>query len=159
MRYVAAFSVVLAVAAPAYGVSGFSRTAQYVASGFSRTVQDKTVADGVYTREQAERGKKGYAVFCGSCHAEDLSGTNSGDSGAPPLKREGFMQGSDADALFTKVRSTMPLDAPGGLANSEYLDILAFIFQENGFPAGPMPLTADAAALKAIRIVRAVARP
>jgi cytochrome c len=116
--------------------------------------RQRSVNDGVYTTEQAERGRKGYAVFCESCHAADLAGTNSGDSGAPPLKREGFMEGSDANGLFTKIRQTMPLDAPGGLSTADYLDILAFIFQENGFPAGPSPLTNDVEMLRSIRIVR-----
>jgi cytochrome c len=117
--------------------------------------QSGTVADGVYVREQAERGDKGYALYCASCHAEDLSGTNSGDSGAPPLRREGFMEGSDAGALFTKIRDTMPLDAPASLPDEDYLDILAYIFQENGFPPGTGALTSDPARLRTIRIVRA----
>ena len=121
--------------------------------------QPRTVAEGVYTTEQADRGKKGYGVFCESCHAADLSGTNSGDSGAPPLRRVGFMAGSDANALFTKIRQTMPFDAPGGLSADEYVDILAFIFRENGFPAGRDPLVADATKLQAIRIVRLAAQP
>lgn len=129
-----------------------------VSAGVYATRQQKTVADGVYTVEQAERGKKGYAVYCESCHADDLSGTNSGDSGAPPLRREGFMAGSDANALFTKIQETMPLDAPASLKTADYLDILAFVFRENGFPAGREPLTPDAAQLRAIRIVR-VAKP
>lgn len=130
-----------------------------VSSAASLGLQQRTVADGVYTREQAELGKKGYGLFCESCHAADLSGTNSGDSGAPPLRREGFMQGSDANALYMKIRQTMPLDAPGSLSDAEYLEILAFIFEENGFPAGPAPLKADTEALKAIRILRAAPRP
>jgi mono/diheme cytochrome c family protein len=117
----------------------------------------RTVADGVYTQAQAERGKKGYTVFCESCHAADLSGNNSGDSGAPPLKREGFMAGSDANGLYTKIAKTMPFDAPGSLQPDEYLDIVAYIFQENGFKPGPSPLTTDADQLRAIRIIRVTA--
>jgi len=115
--------------------------------------QGRTVADGVYSVEQADRGRRTYTVFCENCHAADLAGTNSGDSGAPPLKRDGFMVGSDARALLTKIRQTMPLDAPASLEAAEYLDVLAYIFQQNGFPAGPAPLPADEAALGAIRIV------
>jgi quinoprotein glucose dehydrogenase len=115
----------------------------------------RTVADGVYTREQAERGKKGYTVFCENCHAADLSGNNSGDSGAPPLKRDGFMAGSDANGLFSKISRTMPFDAPGSLEPAEYLDILAYIFEQNGFPAGAAPLTTDADQLRTISIIRA----
>jgi mono/diheme cytochrome c family protein len=100
------------------------------------------------------RGKKGYTVYCEACHAADLAGTNSGDSGAPPLKRDGFMEGSDANALYTKIQKTMPLDAPDSLTAEEYVDILAYILQENGFPAGPQDLRADAAVLRGVRFVR-----
>ncbi len=125
-----------------------------VLSAAASARQEKTVADGVYTPEQAERGKKGYVVYCESCHADDLGGTNSGDSGAPPLRREGFMAGSDANALFTKIQETMPLDAPASLKTADYLDILAFVFRENGFPAGLEPLPPDSSRLRTIRIVR-----
>jgi len=120
----------------------------------SSAQQPKTVADGVYSRDQAERGKKAYGVFCENCHAADLGGTNSGDSGAPPLRRDGFMAGSNANALFSKIAESMPFDAPGSLPKTDYLDILAYLFQENGFPAGSAPLPVDAAQLGAIRIIR-----
>ena len=116
--------------------------------------QERTVADGVYVAEQAERGRTGYAVFCAHCHADDLSGDNTGDAGAPPLRWDGFKDGSTALALFTKIQEAMPLDARGALASEQYLDILAYIFQENGFPAGEGELTDDDAVLAGIRIVR-----
>lgn len=124
------------------------------AAASAQAPPERTVADGVYAAAQAARGREGYAVFCGSCHATDLSGTNSGDSGAPPLKREGFMEGSDVSALFTKTQRTMPFDAPGALTAGEYADIVAFILQENGFPAGDQDLPSDAERLRGIRIVR-----
>lgn len=116
--------------------------------------QSKSAADGVYLKEQAERGAKKYEVFCSSCHAEDLSGTNSGDSGGPPLRHDDFMDGSTADAIFNKIRRTMPLDAPGRNSTEDYVDILAFIFRENGFPAGQQALSADPALLEGIKIIR-----
>jgi hypothetical protein len=48
----------------------------------------------------------------------------------------------------------MPLDAPDSLTAEEYVDILAYILQENGFPAGPQDLRADAAVLRGVRFVR-----
>ena len=115
--------------------------------------QMRSVQDGVYTRDQAARGQKEYSVFCASCHASDLSGTNSGDSGAPPLRRETFMKGSDANALFTLIRMNMPRDAPSQLSDQQYLDVMAYLFQQNGFPAGSDELTADAERLRSIKIV------
>ena len=47
----------------------------------------------------------------------------------------------------------MPLDARGALATEQYVDILAYILQENGFPAGEGDLVADPEALAGIRIV------
>jgi quinoprotein glucose dehydrogenase len=119
--------------------------------------QPVTVADGVYSKDQADRGRREYTLYCESCHADDLSGTNSGDSGAPPLRRDGFMEGSDAHALLTRIQQTMPLDAPASLSVEQYLEILAYIFQENGFPAGPDALTAEPARLRSIRIVKTAA--
>jgi mono/diheme cytochrome c family protein len=117
--------------------------------------QMRSVQDGVYTRDQAARGQKEYGVFCASCHASDLGGTNSGDSGAPPLRREAFMAGSDANALFTLIRMNMPRDAPSGLSDQQYLDVMAYIFQQNGFPAGKDELTMDVEQLRSIKIVSA----
>ena len=117
-------------------------------------VQEQTVADGVFSGEQATRGGKTYRVFCGNCHAADLSGDNSADSGAPPLRRLGFMEGSNVDALFTKIRQTMPLDAPAALTSKEYLDVVAYILQQNGFPPGPDEMRSDPDELRNIRIVR-----
>jgi cytochrome c len=117
--------------------------------------QERTVGDGVFTTAQAARGARGYAVFCAHCHAADLSGDNTGDSGAYPLRHDAFMEGSDAAALFVKMQESMPLDAPGALSDEQYVDIEAFLFEQNGFPAGDTELPADLAALAGIRIVRA----
>lgn len=117
--------------------------------------QERTTADGVFTAAQASRGAQGYAVFCAHCHASDLSGDSTGDSGAYPLRYDGFMEGSDAGALFDKMQSSMPLDAPGALSDQQYADIEAFLLEQNGFPAGDTELPADFASLVGIRIVRA----
>jgi cytochrome c len=112
-----------------------------------------SVTDGVYTTAQAQRGKATYEVFCAGCHATDLLGTNSGDSGAPPLKREGFMSGSNAGALFTKIRRTMPEDAPGSVPAPDVVDVIAYLFEANRFPAGRTELPVAAAELERIQIV------
>jgi mono/diheme cytochrome c family protein len=45
--------------------------------------------------------------------------------------------------LFNKVRSTQPPDFIAGLSVQEYLDIVAYIVQQNGFPAGNQELGSD----------------
>ena len=45
----------------------------------------------------------------------------------------------------------MPRGAPGSLGENVYLDIVAHLLKENGFPAGSHELTADA--LDGIRVL------
>ena len=109
--------------------------------------------DGIYSAEQAKRGKIRYTTSCAACHQSDLSGTLSGDTGAPPLRGEpfkSFIKGWDARRLFDYVKATMPADDPSTLTDDGYLDILAYLFQVNDFPAGSQEL--DLAQLAKIRL-------
>ena len=109
--------------------------------------------DGVYTNAQAARGRTTYAVYCSSCHLEDLSGGVEFDmTPAPALVRDGFMQGRDLNNVFIFVKANMPADNAGMLGDAAYLDVLAYILQQNSFPAGTEELKPDAALLKSIQI-------
>jgi mono/diheme cytochrome c family protein len=104
---------------------------------------------GVYTAGQAERGKATFLVTCQRCHNADLSG----DRG-PALKGERFMTtwgGGGVNRLFEKIRDTMPPFATSTLDDATKLDIVTFILQTNGFPAGQKDLAA--ADLESIDIV------
>jgi hypothetical protein len=46
----------------------------------------------------------------------------------------------------------MPQDNPGGLRRQEYADVLAYLFELNGLPAGDTALPADDCGLRRIRI-------
>jgi mono/diheme cytochrome c family protein len=95
--------------------------------------QEKTVWSGIFTVEQATRGKATAEATCGSCHAPTMLGDL-----APALTGEDFI-GHWYDAklseLVDKVQ-TMPADAPGSLKPEEYADVVAYMLQLNGFPAG-----------------------
>ena len=39
-------------------------------------------------------------------------------------------------AFFSRIQTTMPEDAPGSLSENEVLDVVAYVLQTNGFPAG-----------------------
>jgi len=111
----------------------------------------RTVWDGVYTAAQAERGRSAYLQSCASCHADDLRGKGT----APSLVEESFVflwGDMSVGDLFERTRMLMPSDRPGSLAADTYADIIAFIAQKNGFPAGSTDLGADVAALKQILI-------
>ena len=114
-----------------------------------------TVADGVYSDAQANRGAAAYEAACAGCHRADLSG-NSG----PALKEQRFARvyaGKDLRTLYTKIADTMPRNTPGSLTADVYLDIVAHVLKENGFKAGARDLTADA--LDAIRVVAGLPKP
>jgi mono/diheme cytochrome c family protein len=106
-----------------------------------------SVWEGVYTAAQASRGKVEYDANCASCH-------NGGEG--PSLVGEGFMRSWFEDSLhevFTKIRTSMPENAPGSLSDRVYLDILAFVLEANGFPSGTEELTTDAERLGRILVV------
>ena len=103
---------------------------------------ERSVWSGVYTTEQAERGKVAYGGQCASCHGAALTG---GDV-APPLSGSTFLNNwnnTSAGDLFERIHTTMPQSAPGSLPGKTVSDIEAFIFQANGFPAGTTPLPSD----------------
>jgi mono/diheme cytochrome c family protein len=110
-----------------------------------------TVWDKVYTEAQATRGKDAYMAECSACHSEDLGGSGY----APALKGEEFsltwVDKSVGD-FFDRIRKLMPPDNPGSLPPDRYRDIVAFVLQENKYPAGDHELAADSVALRTIKI-------
>jgi hypothetical protein len=111
------------------------------------------VLDGVYTAAQADRGKANFlAGRCGGCHQLDLSG----DRG-PALKGEAFLshwENGAVNVLFKKISETMPPNAANETTDEAKIDIIAFLLQSNGFPAGKTELKLDPESLEAIEIVR-----
>ncbi len=106
----------------------------------------RSVKDGVYTKQQADRGKAIYNEQCSKCHGESLNG----GEGAPELSGKAFVErwsGNSVGALFGIVYKTMPTDDPGNLSTRQGADLVAFILSSNGFPAGDKDLENSAAAL------------
>ena len=111
----------------------------------------RTVWDGVYTDEQAARGEMLYADRCGKCHGDTLGGVEA----APALTGTTFYsnwEGEPLEALFDRIRTTMPQDKPGSMSRAQNADILAHILRVGGYPAGPMPIEGQAGALAAVTI-------
>jgi mono/diheme cytochrome c family protein len=148
MRRLATWSGVLALAGclvgNSLGIAGLAQSA----------TDRRTVWDGVYSTDQARRGRQQYVGACASCHKEDLGG----DGVTPGLAGKEFLEGWDTQTvedLFTRIKTTMPADRPGSLADPDYLDVVAFVLRENGFPSGPGELARQGDdSLKNIRIVR-----
>ena len=125
-----------------------------LSAGFITAVRAQTtrsVWDGVYTTDQAKRGQPIYLDKCASCHSSDLSGGES----APPLTGGQFMSnwdGLSAGDLFSRMKESMPQNAPGSLSGQDNADILAYMFQVNGFPAGKTDLDRQPAVLAGIKL-------
>jgi len=102
---------------------------------------------GVYSASQAENGESTYVAMCSRCHNPDLSGGQIGAQTAPPLGGDKFMQrweSNNIDRLFHTIRETMPRGTPGVLNDDSALGLVAYILKFNGFPAGSVPLAANA---------------
>ncbi|MDR0780800.1 MAG: hypothetical protein LBF16_08915 [Pseudomonadales bacterium] len=94
--------------------------------------QASTVLDGVYSKAQAQRGSRTYANICAHCH-------EGGEPDALPLIGADFVERwREAPLAFLHgfFSRNMPGDDPGSLKPAVYLDTLAFLLQENGYPDG-----------------------
>ncbi len=117
-----------------------------------------SLADGAYTAAQADRGKATYNAKCAGCHKADLSGV--ADKG-PGLNGDTFLINWETDTLgrlFTKISETMPpRDLGSGPSDEDTVDLVAFILQGNGYPAGSKQLK-PGRGLEQIEIVRLAGR-
>jgi len=93
---------------------------------------------------QAKRGEQIYSKSCGTCH------------GAGTLVGAAFVQSWNNRRvydLYALVRSTMPLDNPGGMKDGEYLDVVAYLLQANKQQTDrPDSLKSDTASMRGTRI-------
>ena len=116
--------------------------------------QAPSVWDGVYTAEQARRGEPLYQQSCAECHGADLAGGET----APGLDGGEFVwnwNGLSVGDLFERLRISMPQGVPSSVSRQEKADILAFLFEANGFPAGDTELANRTAMLAGIGFLAA----
>jgi len=126
-------------------------------------------ADGVFTADQARRGREQYRKRCVLCHLDNGQGREAapfipgqslereGDAEAPPVAGEAFLKkwnGHTAKELFEKLTSTMPVGGAGTLTPQEYADVLAYLFELSKLPAGQQELPAARDQLDLITIGR-----
>jgi mono/diheme cytochrome c family protein len=118
---------------------------------YRSTGQDqKTTNDGVYTKAQADGAKAQFAKICAECHPFTVAAKKKPKD--VPLGDEPFFEnweGRSLDAIITTIVLTMPNDGSGVVTDAEAVDLVAYILQQNGFPAGETALTKDSAAVVA----------
>lgn len=86
------------------------------------------------------------------CHGDKLQG-----GVGPALASKEFLgallsQQITGDYFYHFMVTHTPLTDPGSLTEMQYLDLMAYFLEVNGYPSGPSPLTADDRVLKRIRI-------
>lgn len=98
-----------------------------------------------YSAAQAARGAQVFNQTCGACHTGDRF------IGQQFVDNWGDRRVGDFYAL---IRSTMPVDNPGGLKDQDYLDVTAYLLKANHAPAPPAPesLSTDTTLLRGRRI-------
>jgi mono/diheme cytochrome c family protein len=104
-----------------------------------------------FTHAQAEHGGEVYAERCASCHGSDL---NNGEFG-PSLKGARFARkwgGRSLAELYDYMSKQMPPGQAGVLAGDDYADLMAFLLEAGGAPAGPKALPADPKALATMAV-------
>jgi cytochrome c len=112
----------------------------------------KTTNDGVYTPEQAIRGRDVYADKCYFCHGRALLG----EAEYPALTGNRFTnewETNTVSMLFDRIRTSMPLKQPGTLSRQQAADLTAFLLYFNGYPAGNAELSTRSEMLQDIQIV------
>lgn len=104
----------------------------------------------VYTAAQADRGRDAYAANCTGCHLAGLDGSSNPTANVKGAALIGtrFVQDfgeAKVSDLFNKMKRDMPATKPGSLTDQQYLDISAYILQQNKFPAGQADLSIETA--------------
>ena len=103
----------------------------------------RTTASGVYTAEQAARGRDTYAMQCKSCHTPS---SHTGVTFAQWWDRKPLSE------LYLFIMTKMPKNEPGSLQPDEYAELVAYLLKMNEMPTGTEELPADSVALRKIRI-------
>lgn len=122
--------------------------ALYAASAITLAAQapSRTVWDGAFTAEQAERGRSQYATSCARCHGGSLEG-GMGHSLVGTSFWNKWREQSVGD-LLDYVSKNMPMGQTSTVTLSPpvYADIVSFLLHSNDLPAGQNELTATSSA-------------
>ena len=106
---------------------------------YAQSAAMRSAWDGVYTVAQANHGKQLFEQNCAKCHGSTLDGMDE----IPSLKGSHFMadwEQQSLNDLMDRIHTTMPMDNPGALNVNSATDVVAYLLQQNGIPAGNVPL-------------------
>jgi mono/diheme cytochrome c family protein len=116
--------------------------AMAVGTGAAARTQGTSTADGVYSAEQAVKGKDLYGQACESCHQPAKF------SGAEFTRAFGGKPLSEIDGAMAE----MPMDNPGSLSRDDVAALIAYFLSMNKYPTGQTPLSGEVETLKSIMV-------
>ena len=143
----------LAASVGALVAAGPPAQAQTPPDGGTKFQPFTSVWSGVYTRDEADRGKRAAADLCGRCHGAGLDGTAT----APVLVGPRFFErwhDLRLGDLIAYIQSAMPREHAFFVPAQTARDVSAFMLRESGVPAGKTPIPTDVQALSEILITR-----
>ncbi len=113
---------------------------------------DRTIWDGIYSAQQAERGQELYVQHCAGCHSDTLTGGEQ----APALTGDEFISKWDGlmlGELVERVRTTMPIGRAGKLSRQVNTDIIAYMLSVGKYPPGTAELSPQLEVQRQVRIL------
>ena len=112
------------------------------------------VAEGpaLYTAAQAEEGAYIFTHKCAECHGSKMEGLSATGLKGADFQRLAARRNHTVQSLLTFISLYMPRYAPGSLTPVQYSDLVAFILQQNGYPAGSSELSAGTPGLKDVSL-------
>lgn len=112
-----------------------------------------SIWDGLFTAEQADRGKAAFDRSCSRCHNSNLRGSDRGPTLVGDEFLANWLDGS-LEALFSFIRDSMPDGNASTVTDDRKADALAYILQRNGFPTGSAELPPDTTKLEMVQVLR-----
>ena len=95
----------------------------------------------LYTTSQAKAGGALYSKSCAQCHGAKLEGGAGPPLSGPNMVTLGAKTHLSVGDLFDYMTTNMPMNDPASLKHDQYVDILAYILQRNGYKPGANALT------------------
>ena len=117
----------------------------------------KTVAadaPSLFTAAQAGQGATVFSQSCATCHGANLEGVAGPALKGPVFRQMAAAQSLNAQSLLAVVSQSMPQDNPASLTAAQYNALVAYILQQNGYPAGTAELTKDTPGLKDLSLAQ-----
>lgn len=93
----------------------------------------------LFTSSEAAQGRIVFEQHCAACHGDDLRGKIGPALIGPALGSA--RDHTTVSVMFSVIAFEMPAGDPASLTRQNYADVMAYILQRNGYPAGTHPLS------------------